>query len=297
MKCPNCSTSLDIDAEICFACGEEITEEVRQTQDKEFDEVIQNLILTEEAEQDEEELESRLAWRKQENLKKEKAIRNYRYTSFAAMAAIVLFLISLFLNWYTISGTVAYHGYFYTATTGKYLSEGVKAYARDKLIDQNQEVAAFSPNHFLTYAKEYEDNSDIHGLLAKLQIYYAKGLYLVYFLILACLLILVFDKKGKLAEVIRVSSILSVIFVLLNTLAMKLPYINLIVLNAKRVLSANGIASTVVSKGLYLYESTKQNLTYQVKLNTGWTLAVVFVALWFVLATVLMEMSRSFKEN
>lgn len=301
MKCPNCNTSLDMDAEICFACGVEITDEIRQefagSEDKEFDEVIQNLILTEEPDEDEEELAAKRAIRKQEMQMKERARLRYRYTAFATMGVILLFLITLFLRWYAISGTVAFHGYFYTPQTGKYLSEGAKTYARDKMIDQKEEVAAFSPNHFLNYAKEYEKNSDIQGLLAKLQIYYIKGLYLLYFLIFACLVILAIDQKGKMVEVIRISSILAVIFVLLNTLAMKLPYINLIVLNAKRVLSANGISTRVVSEGLYLYESTKQNLTYQVDLKFGWTLAVVFVALWFVMATVLMEMSRSLKEK
>ena len=290
-----------MDAEICFACGEEITEEIRQqsmgSKDKEFDEVIQNLILNEEADEEEEELTAKLAMRKQETQKKEAARLRYRYTAYATMAVIGLFLISLFFRWYTISGTVAYHGYFYTSQTGKYLSDGARSYNQDKMIDQKEEVATFSPNHFLTYAKEYEKNSDIHGLLAKLQIYYAKGLYLVYFLIVVCLGILVVDRKGKMAEVIRVSSILSVIFVLLNTLAMKLPYINLIVLNAKRVLSAKGIASRVVAEGLFLFESTKQNLTYQAELRFGWMAAVFFVTLWFVLAVVLMEMSRSLKED
>lgn len=300
MNCPNCNTSLDMDAEICFACGQEITEEIKQkskgNRDKEFDELIQNLMMAEAITQDEEDPETKMLLWKEKEQKKEEAIQRYQYVSYIGAVVILLFGVSLFFSWYTIRGTVAYHGYFYTEKTANNLYESVKAYSADKLIDQAEKVAAFSPNSFLVYAQEYESNSDIQGLLAKLQIYYAKSLYLIYFLMIACLLVLCLDKKGKWSELIRISSILAAVFVLVNTLAMKLPYINLIVLNAKRVLSAKGVATRVVSEGLYLYESTKQNLTYRTGLNFAWVMAVVLVALWFVLATVLMEMSRSLRE-
>lgn len=301
MKCPNCNTLLDNDANICFACGEEITEEFREeskdSQDKEFDEVIQSLILTDEIEIEEDDLQVRLEQRKKDNRKQQLYRKRYQYMSYATLAVMGLFVISLFLSWFTIRGTVAFQGYFYTEKTAKYLSSEVKAYSKDSLLDQSAEVAAFSPNQFLTYVNEYDENVESHGLLSKLQVYYAKSIYLLYLLIAFCAVVLLLDNKGRFAEMIRISSIIGAIYVLLNTLAMKLPYINLIVLNAKRVLGANGIASRIVGKGLFLFETTKQEITYQADLRFGWIVSLVFVALWFVFATVLMEMSRSVKDK
>ncbi len=295
MKCPNCNTSLDHEAVVCFACGEEITEAIRQeskgSKDREFDEVIQSLILTEEEKEDKELLQ-RLEQKKQESKQQELWQRRYRLISFVTIGVLLLFFASLFLKWYSISGTVAFRGYFYTAQTGRFLSEAVKAYSRETLVDQTEEVATFTPNQLLTYAKEYEANTEALGLLGNLQVYYAKGLVFVYFLLLASLAVLLLDRKGRWTEVIRMSSILAVIYILLNTLAMRLPYINLLVLNAKRVLSANGVASRIVAKGLFLFESSKQELTYQAELEIGWMIAVALAALWFVLAMVLTEMSR-----
>ena len=166
-------------------------------------------------------------------------------------------------------------------------------------------MAAFTPNQLLTYVQEYEAGTEIQGLLSHLQIYYAKGLILLYFLIAACAAVLLLDKTGRWSELIRTSSILAVIFILLNTLAIKLPYINLLVLNAKRVLSAGGISSRIAAKGLLLRGGShsltegagQTTLTYQAGLEAGWMLAAVLAALWFVLGTVLTEMNRAMNDT
>lgn len=301
MNCPNCNTSLDADTDVCFACGQEITDEIRKhskgKKDKEFDEVIQNLIMTDESEQIEDEVQARQEQRKQQNRLLQIQAKQYRLASFLTLGVVLLFVVSLFLGWFTVKGTVAFQGYFYTEKTASYLLDGAKLYSKDNLTNRAESVAKFSPMQFLTYAKEYESHTQKHGLLTRLQVYYAKGIYLLYFLVVLCILVLVFDKKGKFVEVIRVSSILSVIFVLLNTLAMKLPYINLIVLNAKALLAQNGVSSRVISKGLMILDKTKQELSYQVDFGWGWMVSVALVALWFVMATVLTEMSRTQKEK
>lgn len=307
MKCPNCNTVLDNEALVCFACGQEIPEELRRQgrgdQDREFDEAIQSLLPDEEAEA-EKEFQQKLKRKKKEAQKREGLRRQYRYVSLAALGVLGLFFLSLFLKWYSISGTAAFRGYFYTAKTGRYLTESVRLYSRDELTDRTDKVAAFTPNQLLTYVQEYEAGTEIQGLLSHLQIYYAKGLILLYFLIAACAAVLLLDKNGRWSELIRTSSILAVIFILLNTLAIKLPYINLLVLNAKRVLSAGGISSRIAAKGLLLLggshslaEGAEQTtLTYQAGLEAGWMLAVVLAALWFVLGTVLNEMSRAMND-
>ena len=309
MKCPNCNTVLDNEALVCFACGQEIPEEVRRQslddQDREFDEAIQSLIPDEDTEQ-EKELQQKLERKKKEAQKREGQRRQYRYASWAALGVLLLFFLSLFLKWYSISGTAAFRGYFYTAKTGRYLTDSVRLYSQEALTDRTDQVAAFTPNQLLTYVREYEANTEIQGLLSHLQIYYVKGLLLLYLLIAACAAVLFFDKNGHWSEVIRTSSILAVIFILLNTVAMKLPYINLLVLNAKRVLSAGGVSSRIVAKGLLLLDGTRSllpegagqelTLTYQAGLEARWFMAAVLAALWFVLATVLNEMSRAMND-
>ena len=309
MKCPNCNTVLDSEALICFACGQEIPEELRRQsrddQDREFDEAIQSLMPDEEVEA-EKELQQKLERRKKEAQKREEQRRQYRYVSWVALGLVFLFFLSLFLKWYSISGTAAFRGYFYTAKTGRYLATGVRVYSRGELADRTDKVAAFTPGQLLTYVQEYEANTQIQGLLSHLQIYYVKGLLLLYLLLVACVVVLVFDKSGRWSELVRISSILAVIFMLLNTVAMKLPYINLLVLNAKRVLSAEGISSRIASGGLLLLDgyrallpegaSQELTLTYQAGLEVGWFLAAGLAALWFVLATVLTEMSRAMND-
>lgn len=301
MNCPNCNTLLDKDAVVCFACGQGITEAMvlnnQGQDDREFDEVIQNLIMTDENEQVEDEVQLRQEQRKQKNMERQNRIRSYSYVSYATLAVMFLFTVSLFLTWFTVRGTVAYMGYFYTTQTAKYLDEEAKTFSKEQLTENLNKVASFSPQQFLTYAKEYVRNSGEHNLLAKLQVYYAEGLYVIYFLLLLCAGILVFDRKARFVEVIRISSILSVIFILLNTLAMKLPYINLIVLNAKNVLGESGASGRIIAKGLLILGKTKQELSYLADFRFGWYFSVILVALWFVMATILMEMGRSLRET
>ena len=307
MKCPNCNTALDNEALVCFACGQEISEELRRqsrgNQDREFDKAIQSLIPDAEGEE-EKEFQQKIERKKKEAQKREGQHRQYRRISLITLGILGLFFLSLFLKWYSVSGTVAFRGYFYTAKTGRYLAAGVRSYAKDELTDQAEKVATFTPNQLLTYAREYEAGTEIQGLLSHLQIYYAKGLILLYFLLAACALALFLDKNGRWAELVRTSSILAVVFILLNTLTMKLPYINLFVLNAKRVLSATGISSQITGKGLLLLGGShalpesagKITLTYHGGLEIGWMIAVGLAALWFVLATVLNEMSRAMND-
>lgn len=303
MKCPNCNSLLDDDANICFACATVITEAMRKEllgkEEIEFNEVIQNLIS--EAEEQPVEMPTAIAQRRQANQKREIWKKRYRLVSYLTIGVIVLFSITLFLRWYSISGKTAFRGFFYTEKTAKGLSAEVKSYQQNEeaatATGPMKKVASFSPYQLYRYAGEYDANSSPENLLERLQVYYAKSLFLIWVLLIASVLILIFDREAKLVEGIRIASIISAIYILLNSLAMKLPYINFFVLHAKKMLHREGISSSVVGEGLHLFDSSKEILPYQMQFHFGWMAAIFLAGVWFLLATVLGEFSRMLEKK
>ena len=97
MKCPNCNTALDNEALVCFACGQEISEELRRqsrgNQDREFDKAIQSLIPDAEGEE-EKEFQQKIERKKKEAQKREGQHRQYRRISLITLGILGLFFLS-----------------------------------------------------------------------------------------------------------------------------------------------------------------------------------------------------------
>jgi hypothetical protein len=167
-------------------------------------------------------------------------------------------------------------------------------------IDEAVILLEFSPRDLYQYSKThelaYQTIQDAQGEQKKywtviIQQIYIKGILFLPIMGLLAIIILLIDRRYYAVEVIRVFSLISMLIILLNFLALKVPFFSMFAIRAKSLLQVGNTLNRVT---MNLNGINLNNEFYPYKLieKPGFYIGLLSCFIWFILATVLIEMKK-----
>lgn len=322
MKCSNCGETLKADAQVCFTCGESVP-------DNEIDSLIDDMIKEDDAQKKKK--VSVLASKKPDKVKHDKVKSDNTTTTKASSSKsgvdgdkdekssaefgkatriiayvnaviIGILLITMLFSWFAFGGRGTFVGFAREQFNGEFLTEEVLSLTVEQIetLDPTVEILEFSPKDLIDYGNL---NADTHKLLkntkgedktsfaSMIHLIYIKGFYLIAALALLSILVLLVDRKLKAIEWTRGISVLSIVIIGLNYVALKVPFFSMFALRARSILRLDNPLSAVtlnmngvnVNNDFYPYVLTERNPLY---------VALGACVLWFILSTILVEFKK-----
>lgn len=284
MKCPECESIVDDNANVCHKCGHIFDDD---TQD------IENLIQDIIDEEDEEKMkllgesqvipkEDKKNHKKEETSKGEKekialneiAIAITRYTIGLLM---ILSMVGALFQWFALSGEATYIVYQNDANPIIFTGRSMFEFALEAGRTFSTLMAA--------------DGTQKRSLVGLINIYYMYGIgvYLMFSLI-GLFIVLIFRRLNGVG-VMRNLAMFNLLIIGLNVMALKVPYFSVFVLKARDILRfENPKMSVKLSfQGLAINTET---YPYQVELLNGLYMTVGFIVAWLFLSAILTELKN-----
>ena len=232
-----------------------------------------------------------------ELLKGAKVIDGLRYT---LAAVIVLFTLSLFFNWFALSGNAVNYGLVRDDITAPYMNTGLEGKSIAALEQYDDAILIFSGWDLFKFSQEasglYQTITGPSGLPKRslpsvIQKYYMMAIGLVLAInILSIALVLIFKGLKTMAWV-RNFAALNFVIVGLNYLCLRVPFISMIAIRAKEVIGDKSIIQRASMKfdGIAL-----EDVYYPYDLGElkGFYFALIMLAVWLLIAIVLTEVKN-----
>ena len=290
MLCSQCKAELKDKAEVCHVCGHS------KPNMEDVDLIINSLIeedimgSSEDIEVDGGDLGKKNSFRKVKRLNTgDRWIQGIRYMIFVS---IILFILSLFTNWFTISGTTVDYGFVNNSYTQKYFQE-----------TENESYIEFSGYDLFNYSgsamNEHKMIKKSDGVLSTsilsaihMYIMLAMAVLLASSLAACCVAFLYKAFTGM--AIIRNLAIVNLVVIGLNYIFLNVTFLSAIAIRAKSVIDQQKDFGTLhmtfngISHDQYFY-------TYKVGENSGFYGTIIALGIWLTLSIVLYEMKNSEK--
>lgn len=331
MKCPNCGETLKDSARVCFMCGEKLPDnEVDHIIDKMMKDDHKQTKKKKSGQKDtqkkaktsktaEKDSVTKQTNKRSINLfnKKSKKVKSdetsdseekelglaSQITSYITVTVILLLVISLNFTWFTFSGRGAFMGIEETEA-GNYLSkeviEGNMSIETIMALPETVPLYSFSGNDLKTFAKPNEEyykvamssNGEVKDSVpVQIQYYYMKAIPFILYLGIAAILLLIIDRKLRTTEWSRAFSVLSLLIIGVNYIAVKIPFFSMIAIKAQTRLREADILNAV-TMNLNGLNVNNEFYPYRIVENKGLFIAAICCIIWFILTTVLIEMKK-----
>lgn len=342
MKCPNCGETLNHDAEVCTVCGSEIQdthfEDLVDSIIKE-DEAEKNggtvpvsndegvskkkkfgftlkkdskeSAKTKEARKSKDSSKSKEKKTKvtstvipneETSAKKAEFGRGVQITRYATAVIVLLFLLTMLFDWFTLGGRGVFKGFILDENSGAFMTGEVMTMTTEQIENLAPEVAvlSYSPKDLMDYVDLYEDlykvlpdkdGEEKASMGVLVQTIYIQGFLLILGLALLTILFLALDKRLLTVEWSRGFSVLSIVIIGLNYASMKIPFLSMFALRARNLLRFENQLSSV-TMNLNGINMNNEFYPYEMMETTGFFVAIGACALWFVMTTVLVEMKK-----
>jgi len=290
MLCSKCKAELKDNEEVCHACG------YRKPNMEDVDLIINSLIeedimgASEDKEIDDAVQGKKHRFRKNRRLYTgDTMIQVIRYMIFVA---IILFLISLFTNWFTLSGTSMDYGFVSNSNTEKYTHKsGEELYI---------EFSGYDLFNYSRYAMdEHKIIKNTDGDLSVssrslIHMYLMLAIVVLMVTSLAACCVAFLYKAFTGIAIIRNLAIVNLILIGLNYIFLNITFLSAIAIRAKSVINQQKVFGTLhltfngISHDQYFY-------TYKVAENTGFYATIIALGIWLTLSIILFEMKNSEK--
>lgn len=319
MKCIKCGKEIEEDLELCEYCSNKIKEE------EDLDEILKD-ILEEDDEvlfpitnKDKEPIKKRKISIKQIYKKNEKENTNNKVkknihpdyielviniSKYIIMGSIILFVISMFISWFSFSGDGMNIGFIRNENSKKFMPEIIRERTVESLSTYEGILVTFTGNDLYQFGKNMdEEYLTLHGidgeirtsLVAKIHQYYLKSVIFLFLLSAIAFAILLGFKGYKGINIVRNIGILNLVIIGLNYLAMKLAFFNIFVIKAKDILGqSEGYVKVVIKNIGILYND--HIYSYTVKEEFGFYLAIITLSIWLATSIVLSEIKNRDEE-
>lgn len=327
MKCPECGNPIKGTDKVCPQCG------VPLDKQDQMDEIIKDLLSDDEKKYEPKFKEVEPAVKKKEEATAKKSIKASPKNTKSEMtkaktktgtgkalpkgaskngqvvvtilrlvmaASIGLFLISLFFNWFDLSGNGVNQGYIREGNYEKYMVSGAPERSVATLAEYEGALLQFSAIDLYTFGKDQaplyktiigNDKQEKTSMVAVIGRYYmmASGLMIIFTLI-SLILSLISIKLGAMSWIRNLAGI-NVIIIAINYVALRLPFFNMMAVQAKSRL-VEDIAhpsATITSVGIAVDEVF---YPFTLSETTGLYVAGVFLGIWLILGIVLAEVKN-----
>lgn len=210
---------------------------------------------------------------------------------------IVLFTISLFFDWISLSGNAINQGMLRSDEVKPFLQEGIREHSVTSLESYEGPIVTFSAMDMYYFSNAIGDQyktvigpsgKDSTSLVSMIQKYYMKAVILLIVVNVVSLLMVLAIPSLKGISTVRNLSVLNFVIIGLNYLTLKVPYFSMFAVKAKDTLSQTieypEIAIT--HNGITLNQSF---YPYNVYEERGFVFALVVLGLWLVVGIILAE--------
>lgn len=224
-----------------------------------------------------------------------------RYTT---LAAVVLFFISIFMTWFSLSGNGVNYGFIRGEETRGMMVEAVQPHEIENLELYALPLINFSGSGLYSFSQVAEEeylyvtnprDEQVESIAARIHKYYMMSMMLIYVFTIAAALILAIFRRTKGITIVRNLAVLNGIVIGLNYMALKIPYFSMFAIHAKEVIKQSQTYMTLSMTGegiamdqvFYPYILTEES---------GLFFAGFFLGLWLLLSIVLSEVKNREEE-
>lgn len=225
-------------------------------------------------------------------------------TRYLILGCVVLFFMSLFFNWFSLSGNAVNYGFIRTEATTEFLEMNVQPHKVADLESYSETIVTFSGDKLNKFSDVIEADymtttgpagDEVKSIASLIHKYYMKSLvWLFVFTIIAALILAIFRGYKGIA-IVRNLAVLNAIIVGLNYMALKVSYFSMFAIRAKDVLNQSTEHMTLsmtkdgiaVDKVFYPYVLTEERGLY---------FALFFLGAWLVLSIILSEVKNREEE-
>lgn len=291
MICKKCGAKLSNSLKFCTKCGNKIFHE----EEREIDGTIIEVL-----EEDSIPIENRLYSDKMKKGGKDIALLITRLT----LALIILiFVISMFMNWFSFGGTATELGFV----------EITDDMAVDKYLDENKEgddnyidlYVKMSPVKLIQYSIRYRDEyKNVYNARGEEKVSIFSWLHMILIWMLSILMVLailsiiflILGKGFKFIYFVKITSFIGVGIIILNFFALKITYFNMFAINAESVLQKlNPINAVRMTKeGIAM---NNRFYPYYVKVNQSFIIALIALSAWVFISAILGEIRNRQEEK
>lgn len=225
-------------------------------------------------------------------------------TRYVTLASVILFFISLFFTWFSLSGNTVNYGYIRGEETTVYMDASVQEYKVEQLVKWDKTLVSFSGNDLRKFGDVMEedyltvigpDDEETNTIAAKIHGYYTKAMILVFIFTGIAALILGIFRRHTGIVIVRNLAVFNGIIIGLNYMALKIPYFSMFAIRAKDVLnqSVSHITLSMTKDGIALDDVF---YPYVLTEERGLYIAAFFLGLWLFLSIILTEVGNREKE-
>jgi hypothetical protein len=224
-------------------------------------------------------------------------------TAYVTVVAVLVLIISMNFTWFSFGGRGAYMGIEETQS-GQYIEneildagyngEQIKALpeATDLYSFSGNDLKVFGETNYEYYVSFTASNGEVkESIPVKIQSYYMKAIPFILYVGLISIILLLIDRKLKTTEWTRAFSVLSLLVIGVNYMAVKIPFFSMIAIKAQTMLRDNDILDAV-TMNLNGINVNNDFYPYRVAEEPGLFIAAACCVIWFILTTVLIEMKK-----
>lgn len=216
----------------------------------------------------------------------------------ALSVCILLFVMSLFMSWYTVTGDGASEGFIR-------IEENITPDLEKELVtigepDEVTRVADFSPMKLFSYSVRFResykvsiDDDGVHGTstYARLHLFFTYMFILVLAGSLISIAILLIGKDFQFAHIVRSFGFLGLFTMIINYIALKVPFFSMISLRVQTIMNVQNPdeAARMTNLGVV---SGDQIYTYGMEALPSIKFAFVVLIIWIILSAIMGEINN-----
>ncbi len=222
-------------------------------------------------------------------------------TRYVLVAVIAVFVISLFFNWFSLSGDGVNIGYKRNEDSKEFLVESIRDKSVSDLHNYDKAIVSFSGYDLFRFSRvldesynEFVGRSGVpsKSFVSVVQKYYMMAIILTLITSIFSIVIIIISKDLKYISVVSNLSLVNLLILSLNYLTLKVPYLSMFAIKSKEVLlSSKEFANVNLSMtGLSM---DKQFFPYEMYTEKGFLVALITLAIWFIIGTILKEVRHN----
>lgn len=259
-------------------------------------------IIKEIIDKEDEELKQQQDSKNREEIRKNRIIGATRFLQYGLAVGLVILLLMMILPWFHLGGNATYKGFVRIPSNMLYDeykeldSQGRKNYMGIYIETSPIQLIDYVTKHFEDHSKIINQKGDEKiSIFAWTHAILIDGFILIGFLIITSIVLLFIPKQLKWIKTVKYMSIISLIIIIMNYLALKIAALNMFVLNALNELRIqNGYEITqLTQKGIAV---NKDFYPYYMRVTPAFYLTLALVLLWIVIS-VLLERLKQNKEK
>ena len=224
---------------------------------------------------------------------------------FSLAAVIGLFVLSMFFNWLSLSGNGVNYGLLRDEGTQSFMYNDLEGKSIESLQSYNDALIVYSGMSLYRFSRNASEEYDaIEGpngvptasLASMTQRYYMMAMIFVFGISLVCLaLVLVLRNLWGMAGV-RNLAVVNFIIIGLNYLALRVPYMSMIAIKAKDVLTQRTEGYPRISMTMDGIAVDQAFYPYRLEMHRGFYFALIMLGLWLFISIILTEVRRRREE-